>query len=181
MVARCFAPGGLLDGSGHSPATLPVLVCGDFNNLPSSPVYRYMMDAFMRQEHGAVPTDAPSGSDAPAACFRSAYGQYQAAVRGAEALDWTAESRGEGEPSFSTVTHRRSCTIDYIFHNQLLRPTAVLSEPPLAKLKCDMPIPSSRAGDTAAAPSAITLVAHAIPNATFGSDHLPIMATFELA
>ena len=89
----------------------------------------------------------------------------------------SAARTGEGEPSFSTVTHRRSCTIDYIFHNQLLRPVSVLSEPPLSKLKCDVPIPSARASD---ASGGLTLVQHAIPNATFGSDHLPIMAELEI-
>lgn len=164
MLRRCLRPE--LLGPEFDPHTLPVIVCGDFNNTPDSAVYRYMTQTFMQRQ-----PDSASGGKTAVGPFESAYNQYQGAVRG-ELLPEAEVKCGKGEPGFSTITHRRRNNIDYIFHNQQLAPLSVLSEPPLDRVVCDKPMEAT--GDHI--PDGI--VRHAIPNSLFGSDHMPIMAVF---
>jgi len=149
---------------------IPVVVSGDFNNVPGSGVYEYMTHTFL--------SGAAASADTDTGVMRSAYAPFQACMGGVDSVD---AAGGSGEPPYSTVTHRRSCTIDFIFHNPYFRPTALLTPPPEHMMDCSTPVPSAR--DEHAGLSiderANVLIEQGIPNAHFGSDHLPIMAELE--
>ncbi|KAG9410409.1 Nocturnin [Aphanomyces cochlioides] len=130
--------------------TIPVVLCGDFNNSPTSPLYHYMEKDFL----------------SPTIAMKSAYADYRA-------IDGTAET---GEPPHTTVNYRRCWTIDYIWYSpQHLQRDAILEIASEAELRSEAGPPGWHA--VANIPDD-GINRNGIPNSVHGSDHVPIMATF---
>lgn len=175
-------------GRGAAGETLGVLVCGDFNSTPEGPLYEYMHERFMRAEGMS---------------FASAYRDYARVAERAGAVDprWQHALRSIDDDfagadasavttftfpdaPFTSYNFRRRATIDYIYYQTgSLRLNAVLQVPSIdqveaspgpegwrdvARLKKEWP-------DTAEVRDGLC---PGIPNAAFGSDHIPIMAEF---
>ncbi|KAJ0402637.1 hypothetical protein P43SY_007502 [Pythium insidiosum] len=166
---------------------IPIIICGDFNNSPESPLYEYMESSFMQKPN-------LEGVQEP---FRSAYALYR---QNAEAVASAPEAEQQqqrrppsdadrrDEPPHTTVNFRRCWTIDYIWYSQRsLVPTRVLDIPSEAVLRAEdgpagwfnrlaMSDSYSKSGRL---PSGFQGNHNGIPNSMFGSDHVPIMAEFE--
>jgi hypothetical protein len=119
----------------YNQSRLPIFFCGDFNNSPQSPIYRYMRDEI------GVPIGPRSNTR-----MRSAYGVYgllqpdqgQILLPEPGADRGAGEAGGLGEPTHTTVTSRRCWTIDYIWYTpSYLRPTHLLEVP-------EVPLPHAR-------------------------------------
>ncbi|KDO34289.1 hypothetical protein SPRG_19107 [Saprolegnia parasitica CBS 223.65] len=139
----------------HAP--LPVVLCGDFNNSPSSPLYAYMRDVFLQ----------------PLAKMRSAYASYRTLPETPDAPDDDCN-----EPPHTTVNYRRCWAIDYIWYSEeTIKAQAILPIPTEAELREE----DGPDGWHAIAQVDPTLRNYnGIPNSKHGSDHVPIMAQFTL-
>ena len=101
-------------------ANVPVIVCGDFNNSPSSPIYSTMLSPIVYSNntsdtHESLNCNAhadifgnSSNLTGNTICLHSAYASYP-----------SHSTSSCAEPDFTTITHRRKWTIDYIFHSPL--------------------------------------------------------------
>ncbi|ETW05713.1 hypothetical protein H310_03421 [Aphanomyces invadans] len=140
--------------AGH---TVPVVVCGDFNNSPSSLLYRYMENSFLR----------------PKCSMKSAYANY--CIGDGSASSAEQVESGGNEPPHTTVNFRRCWTIDYIwFSSEHLRPDSVLEIPSEEALRSE----DGPEGWQASLPSNAATNQNGIPNSVHGSDHVPLLATF---
>ncbi|OQR92087.1 hypothetical protein ACHHYP_04109 [Achlya hypogyna] len=134
---------------------LPFILCGDFNNSPTSPLYAYMKDVFLQ----------------PTASMKSAYANYCA-------LPGTPDGSSDdcNEPPHTTVNFRRCWTIDYIWYSEAtLRPQALLPIPTEAELREEDGPDGWH--ETAKVDPALRNY-NGIPNSKHGSDHVPILAQF---
>lgn len=57
----------------HTHADVPVLLCGDFNNTPDSPIYKYMTDCFLGAKGQSATTIKDCCGDEVAFCLCAAY------------------------------------------------------------------------------------------------------------
>ncbi|TMW66426.1 hypothetical protein Poli38472_004191 [Pythium oligandrum] len=171
----------------HSgPHHVPVIICGDFNNSPESPLYEYMENSFMQKPNLEGVQDV----------FRSAYGRYKQNAQSSPYHDAESslelglqhEEGKKDEPPHTTVNFRRCWTIDYVWYSQnTLVPTRILDIPSEAALRSEegpadwfnrlaMLDSYSKSGRL---PTGFQGNHNGIPNSQFGSDHVPIMAEFE--
>jgi len=83
--------------------SVPVIIAGDFNNLPSSELYKYMHHEFLYDSHQML----------------SSYRKYNLPGYNSLTNEEIEENILQGiyEPSCTSVTHRRAKTIDYIFYS----------------------------------------------------------------
>ncbi|RLN20330.1 hypothetical protein BBO99_00001508 [Phytophthora kernoviae] len=165
--------------------TVPIVLCGDFNNSPESQIYEYMENSFMQKPN----------LEGVSEVFRSAYGCYmQNALASAlehseDALQtFKVEEGKKAEPPHTTANFRRCWTIDYIWYSRhSLVPSRVLEIPSETELRAEegpgnwfnrlaMSDNLNRAGRL---PSGLNGNYNGIPNSIYGSDHVPIMAEFE--
>uniref|UniRef100_A0AAV1UJ85 Endonuclease/exonuclease/phosphatase domain-containing protein n=1 Tax=Peronospora matthiolae TaxID=2874970 RepID=A0AAV1UJ85_9STRA len=167
------------------PNTIPIVLCGDFNNSPESPIYEYMESSFMQKPNVEGVSEA----------FRSAYACYKpnalasASEHSEEALQSLKVEKGKKtEPPHTTVNFRRCWTIDYIWYSKsTLVPSRVLAIPPESELRAeDGPSNwfnrlslSDSLGRSGRLPLGLHGNYNGIPNSVHGSDHVPIMAEFE--
>ncbi|OQS06614.1 hypothetical protein THRCLA_01343 [Thraustotheca clavata] len=134
---------------------LPFILCGDFNNSPSSPLYSYMLDFFLQ----------------PLAAMKSAYANYRA-------LEATPDAPTEdiNEPLHTTVNYRRCWAIDYIWYTvDSLKPQAILEIPSEDELRAE---DGPEGWHEVAQLDPTVKNYNGIPNSKYGSDHVPIMASF---
>ena len=153
----------------------PILLCGDFNNSPTSTVYEYMQNMFLRNH------DEP---------MRSAYDSYLLSDTDDDGMVMDLEKGHQGgaafEPPFTTVNYRRRWTIDYIWYSSnTLRASKLLKIPSEAELRREEGPPNwlavTMAGDSSGRlPCGLNGNHNGIPNSVHGSDHVPIMAVFEV-
>ncbi|CAI5745756.1 unnamed protein product [Peronospora destructor] len=167
------------------PNSVPIVLCGDFNNCPESPIYEYMESSFMQKPN----------LEGVSEVFRSAYAFYKpnalasALEHSEEALQSLKVEEGKkAEPPHTTVNFRRCWTIDYIWYSKSsLVPSRILAIPPETELRAEdgpgnwfnrlaMADNLDRSGRL---PSGLHGNYNGIPNSVFGSDHVPIMAEFE--
>ncbi|CAH0514204.1 unnamed protein product [Peronospora belbahrii] len=165
--------------------SVPIVLCGDFNNSPESPIYEYMENSFMQKPN----------LEGVSEVFRSAYAFYKPNAL-ASALEDTEEVRQsfqveegkKAEPPHTTVNFRRCWTIDYIWYSKSnLIPSRVLEIPSESDLRAeDGPgnwfnrlAMSDSLNPSGRLPSGLHGNYNGIPNSVFGSDHVPIMAEFE--
>ncbi|RHZ01718.1 hypothetical protein DYB37_004809 [Aphanomyces astaci] len=136
--------------------TVPVVVCGDFNNSPSSQLYKYMENSFLR----------------PDWTMKSAYADYRIA-------DGTADT-GSNEPLHTTVNFRRCWAIDYIWYSsEHVRPLSLLEIPSEAELRSEDGPAGWQDKSLGNLPADTTTTnQNGIPNSVHGSDHVPLLATF---
>ncbi|CEG36739.1 Glucose-repressible alcohol dehydrogenase transcriptional effector CCR4 and related proteins [Plasmopara halstedii] len=161
---------------------VPIVLCGDFNNSPESPIYDYMENSFMQKPN----------LEGISEIFRSAYAFYKpnalaSALKSSdEAID--VEEGKKSEPPHTTVNYRRCWTIDYIWYTKSsLVPSRVLAIPPESELRAeDGPgnwfnrlVMSDNVNRLGRLPSGLHGNYNGIPNSVYGSDHVPIMAEFE--
>ena len=142
-------------------SNIPVILAGDFNNIPNSPVYRYMLDNFLSNTH----------------CMKSSYSNY---LLNQNKEQEEPEINGKYEPLTTSVTHKRSHTIDYIFYSyNYLRVDSLQKLPTEDELR-------SEEGDEDWKLKLKDFVFeknksyNGIPNSQWGSDHIPIAASFKL-
>ncbi|XP_063900277.1 uncharacterized protein LOC135119814 [Zophobas morio] len=129
---------------------LPIVFCGDFNNVPQSLLYRFVRgymfnysDQEARNFNGSRPWAIKNG------VLKSAYSYYQRNNSERTSRSFTLNKEIEGEPPFTTVTSRRCHTVDYICEESL-------REEKLTGAPCG-----------------------GLPNSCQPSDHLSLMACFE--
>ncbi|CAI5705276.1 unnamed protein product [Peronospora effusa] len=167
------------------PNRVPIVLCGDFNNCPESPIYEYMENSFMQKPN----------LEGVSEVFRSAYAFYKpnalasALEHSKEALQsFKVEEGKKAEPPHTTVNFRRCWTIDYIWYTKSsLVPSRVLAIPPETELRAeDGPgnwfnqlAMTDNLNPSGRLPSGLHGNYNGIPNSVFGSDHVPIMAEFE--
>ena len=165
--------------------SVPIVLCGDFNNSPESPVYEYMERSFMQKPNVEGVSEA----------FRSAYAFYKsnalvsAREQSAEALQsFGVEEGKKAEPPHTTVNFRRCWTIDYIWYSKSsLVPSRVLAIPSESELRAEDGPPnwfnrlilSDSLDRSGRLPLGLHGNYNGIPNSVHGSDHVPIMAEFE--
>ncbi|KAH7492067.1 hypothetical protein PRIC1_002459 [Phytophthora ramorum] len=165
--------------------SVPIVLCGDFNNSPESPIYEYMENSFMQKPN----------LEGVSEVFRSAYAFYKPNAL-ASALEHSedtlrslkVEEGKKAEPPHTTVNFRRCWTIDYVWYSKSsLVPSRVLEIPPEGELRAEdgpgnwfnrlaLADSLNRSGRL---PSGLHGNYNGIPNSVFGSDHVPIMAEFE--
>eukprot|EP00644_Phytophthora_capsici_P000950 jgi/Phyca11/551623/estExt2_Genewise1Plus.C_PHYCAscaffold_430066 len=174
-----------LAGTATGQSSVPIVLCGDFNNSPESPIYEYMENSFMQKPNLEGVSEA----------FRSAYAFYKpnalasALEHSEEVLQSLKVEEGKkAEPPHTTVNYRRCWTIDYIWYSKSsLVPSRVLEIPSESTLRAEdgpgnwfnrlaMADSLNRSGRL---PSGLHGNYNGIPNSVFGSDHVPIMAEFE--
>lgn len=155
-------------GSTNTP---PIIIAGDFNNIPGSPVYEYMEKELS---------------------FKSAYRNY-ANINDNNNCDINngddnngdnnndVANGGKNEPPHTTVNYKRCQTIDYIWHSNNLLPIELLEIPSEDLLRAEdgpdgwLDAVNESLGDGLLNKSSNN---NGIPNSKFGSDHIPIMARF---
>lgn len=81
------------------------------------------------------------------------------------------------EPLFTSVTHRRLSTIDYIWHSGNMRVDAIREMPAFTAVAAE---PGPPEWEQASSHNECIISEHGIPNSQFGSDHLPIKAEFRI-
>ncbi|KAI9922567.1 hypothetical protein PsorP6_000090 [Peronosclerospora sorghi] len=167
------------------PNRVPIVLCGDFNNSPESPIYEYMENSFMQKPN----------LEGVSEIFRSAYAFYKPNAL-ASALEHSEESLQslkfeegkKAEPPHTTVNFRRCWTIDYIWYSKSsLVPSRILEIPTESQLRAeDGPVNwfnrlsiSDSLNRSGRLPSGLHGNYNGIPNSVFGSDHVPLMAEFE--
>ena len=152
-----------------------MVLCGDFNNAPESPIYAYMARSFLQHKDLQPLEQEP---------FRSAYAAYQqnAKAHGME----TEPSRHQNEPPHTTVNYRRCWTIDYVWYTpQWLVPRQVLVIPSERVLRAeDGPLEwrervAKEAETDVNGNGSAQRNRNGIPNSKFGSDHVPLLAHIE--
>jgi CCR4-NOT transcription complex subunit 6 len=176
----------------YGQAQLPTLFCGDFNNGPSSPIYSYLLESFLvssdtKNDETNNETASSSSSTEKTTIIppmRSAYGVYKLAIEKGE-VDEQCRGGPEFEPDHTTVTYKRSWTIDYIWYSHsTLRLTHLLEIPPKEALQMEDGSAGwiDRFNEKLEPQEQLDKQKNynGIPNSVFGSDHLPIMAVFEL-
>ena len=158
----------------YSDRDIPVIICGDFNNGPQSEVYKYMTSKFLSETGMRM---------------RSAYDIYGHYKGNGDEIN-VAEEEQYGklfEPPFTTINFKRCWTIDYIFYSsKYLTTTGVLEIPSeehmrrytgppgwVEKVNASKKRKGQSLLDT-------TKNNNGIPNGEFGSDHLPVMASFDI-
>eukprot|EP01135_Chromosphaera_perkinsii_P006851 Nk52_evm6s621 gene=Nk52_evmTU6s621 len=153
---------------------IPVVICGDFNNGPQSEVYKYMTNKFL-SEAGVR--------------MRSAYDIYGNfdGIKEEIVIEDESACGKEFEPPFTTCNFKRCWTIDYIFYSsKYLSVSGILEIPQEEHVRRYAGPPGwtklvnasrSRKGQKALD---LTKNNNGIPNGEFGSDHLPILATFDI-
>eukprot|EP01130_Rhizamoeba_saxonica_P001578 TRINITY_DN1142_c0_g1_i5.p1 TRINITY_DN1142_c0_g1~~TRINITY_DN1142_c0_g1_i5.p1 ORF type:complete len:253 (-),score=61.58 TRINITY_DN1142_c0_g1_i5:24-782(-) len=137
---------------------VPVILGGDFNNGPNSEIYHYMQEEF--------------GNDNVS--LRSAfdiYKQFNNESRIIQSQDYGPEY----EPGHTTVTSRRCWTIDYIWYDS--NTTTVKS---LLKIPEEEELRNENINWYEGKDIQEDLQKTGIPNSVWGSDHVPIVAIFEL-
>ena len=97
-------------GSKNTP---PIIIAGDFNNIPGSPVYEYMEKELS---------------------FKSAYRNYANINDNNNGDNNNGDNNdvangGKNEPPHTTVNYKRCQTIDYIWHSNNLLPIELLEIP----------------------------------------------------
>lgn len=120
-------------------SSIPIIFCGDFNSVPSSKIYKFMSEKFLSNLKYKM---------------RSSYDIYSS-------KDIEKEYGDQYEPLFTTVTHKRCETIDYIWYSQDHFQVSQLLEIPDEKTVREKQIDEYKG-------------VSGIPNSKFGSDHLPI-------
>ncbi|KAF0699356.1 Aste57867_10072 [Aphanomyces stellatus] len=141
--------------------SVPIVLCGDFNNSPTSPLYHYMENNFLSH----------------AATMKSAYASYRLADGTASTSELDAHV--SNEPPHTTVNYRRCWTIDYIWYSQEhMTPTSILEIPSEEDLRAEDGPPGWKTGVTDIPQAELCLNHNGIPNSQHGSDHVPILATF---
>ena len=146
---------------GTERSSIPVIVAGDFNNVPNSSVYRYMLESFLPDTHS----------------MRSAYSDYR---RPPGQVD--SELEGAYEPPVTSVTYRRAHTIDYIWYSAGLQTTFLHPLPSEEALRSEDGPPhwKEKVVDTQIQWED-SCNYNGLPNSQWGSDHIPLMASFTTA
>ena len=176
------------EGGGVAPP-IPTVIAGDFNNGPSSQVYARVVN-----HHSFLPLKPRTSSESSKAASSSPppppprHWLYR--------YDSGYAASGK-EPPCTSVTNRRCWTIDYIFYSQsatLLPLSSPLPTPPppphpLLRVTHTVPIPSESDLRAEAGPDGWNedprlkkagQIGQGIPNSTQPSDHVPLLARFEL-
>jgi len=165
---------------------LPIIFCGDFNNTPRSPIYR-----FMRQEISLGEKEQKG--------MRSAYENYGLLQKEKGLIQMGSEQfsgeEGALEPAHTTVTSRRCHTIDYIWYSPMhFLPRFLLEVPEEEALRKEdgpelwvereneriVQDAKKKGKDPAEAVFKSGCNYNGLPNSAFGSDHIPLLAIFEL-
>ncbi len=172
----------------YGQSSLPIILCGDFNNSPSSKIYAYMQNSFLKECNIK---------------FRSAYDTYgllqKEKQHSPESDEENSSDTSKGfinnEPQHTTVTSRRKETIDYIWYSEdLLRPTHLLEIPAEDVLRKEegpegwlareyerrVQQAEKEGKEKGEVEPQLSTNLNGIPNSVFGSDHLPIAAIFDL-
>ncbi|XP_062407363.1 protein angel homolog 2 isoform X2 [Sardina pilchardus] len=177
-------------------STCPVILCGDFNAVPWSPLYRFIRER--KLEYHGIPVGKVSGQDEkrkgqrilnvplwPQCLGISQQCQYEdpstSAIRSDEGSKinrssiehslnlssaYSHHSSKRGRPEITTCHSRRAMTVDYIFYS----PTSLNSESEGLQLLARLALFDE-------------IDLHAIsglPNANNSSDHLPLLASFRM-
>lgn len=121
--------------------SIPIIFCGDFNSVPTSQVYKFMSETFLSNLKYRM---------------RSSYDIYNS-------KDIEKEHGSNFEPLFTTITHKRCETIDYIWYSEGHFQVSQLLEIPNEKELREIQVESYKG-------------LSGIPNSKYGSDHLPIQA-----
>jgi mRNA deadenylase 3'-5' endonuclease subunit Ccr4 len=127
----------------------PILIAGDFNNVPGSAVYEYMENELS---------------------LKSAYRNYT------NSSNDKMNQGGKYEPPHTTVNYKRCQTIDYIWHSNNLQPIELLKLPIENELRSENGPDGWQ--DKVNASLLNKTNNNGIPNSKYGSDHIPLMAQF---
>lgn len=166
---------------------VPVVWTGDFNNGPRSAIYQHMTQGIGAKEGGAP-------------LFRSAYDVY-GHLDEAQGGILAKEGGPESEAPYTSVNYKRKWTIDYVFYTQSrLRVTHLLEIPKIEGLqeedgpegwvakendKLRKAFEEKKKANPTLSETSLRLIDESknnngIPNSLFGSDHLPVLAVFQL-
>jgi mRNA deadenylase 3'-5' endonuclease subunit Ccr4 len=141
----------------HGDGDVPLLVCGDLNSVPAGSLHRYMLERF----------GAPHGP------MRSVYSNYRAALQQLNDPGLVDEmSLPCGEPRYTSFSHRRQKTLDYIFYSAPhFHPVELLEIPRSSGLAGHSrhPAPTDESDPFRGG----------LPNADYPSDHVAILGVLD--
>ena len=189
-------------GGGDAALPIPTVIAGDFNNGPSSQIYSRVVAHHtfhpLKTSRPAVTAAAAatSSSSSPSSSSSSSSTSPPPPMRHwLYRYDSSYAASGK-EPPCTSVTNRRCWTIDYIFYSQaatLLPLSAAPSTPPaphpLLRVTHTVPIPSEEELRSEEGPVGWSedprlkkagQIGQGIPNSKQPSDHVPLLARFEL-
>lgn len=144
--------------------SIPIILAGDFNNIPSSDIYKYVMnDLFPKKK------------------MRSSFACYKKENHLPESKDIDSiPICGTFEPNFTSVTYKRAYTIDYIFYSaELLTLSSVSKISDEEELRQEDG-PSGWQDKLEGFNFVSGNNYNGIPNSKWGSDHVPICASFQI-
>ena len=146
----------------HAAEELPLVVCGDLNSVPAGSLHRYMLERF----------------GAPRASMRSVYSNYRAALQQLNDPGLVDEmSLPCGEPRYTSYSHRRQKTLDYIFYSAQHFDLIELLEIPHARsLSLAASAAAHRGGPR---DESDPFRGGGLPNADYPSDHVSMLGVLE--
>uniref|UniRef100_A0A8B9JVF8 Angel homolog 2 (Drosophila) n=1 Tax=Astyanax mexicanus TaxID=7994 RepID=A0A8B9JVF8_ASTMX len=170
----------------------PVLLCGDFNSVPQSPLYRFIKES--KLEYVGMPIGKVSGQEEssrgqrilevpiwPPSLGISQRCQYE--LRSKASIEhglklssvYSHNLKENGQPEITTCHSRTAITVDYIFYSANQKDASGQTE-------CS--VPAERGLQLLARLALVTEAelgeVNGLPNQHNSSDHLPLIARFRL-
>lgn len=111
-----------------------LLMCGDFNSLPNSPVHRLVLNGSISVQDAHFPPNVTYGNYSDAGVLKHNFSLKSA---------YASVSPNGAEPPYTNMTGVFSGTLDYIFYDRSrLTPTAALQ--PVPPESVEIPLPNAR-------------------------------------